>query len=63
MKRHHVHLSPDAATAAMVGARRGKPVVLTVRAAVLAATGQPFFLTANRVWLTSCVSPEYLCLE
>src|SRR5690242_6516739 len=31
--RHHVHLSADSATAHKVGGRRGKPVVLTIRAA------------------------------
>jgi len=30
-KRHHVHLSPDILTATKVGARRGQPVVLTVK--------------------------------
>ena len=38
--RHHVHLSPDIATAQRVGARRGKPVVLAVDAAAMAADGQ-----------------------
>ena len=31
-KRHHVHLSKDVETARKVGARRGKPVILTVDA-------------------------------
>ena len=60
MKRHHVHLSPDAETARAVGARRGVPLILKVRAGALAATGQPFFFTANDVWLTEAVPPEYL---
>jgi putative RNA 2'-phosphotransferase len=60
MNRHHVHLSPDRQTAAAVGARRGTPVVLVVQAGKLAASGQPFFLTANLVWLTERVPPEYL---
>ena len=30
-KRHHVHLSKDVETARKVGARRGKPVILTGR--------------------------------
>src|SRR4029450_9367697 len=32
MKRHHVHLSPDATTATAVGARRGTPVILEIEA-------------------------------
>lgn len=30
MARHHVHLSPDRETATRVGARRGRPIVLSV---------------------------------
>lgn len=60
MRRHHVHLSPDQATATIVGNRRGKAIVLTIRAGALAATGQPFFLTSNGVWLTDQVAPHYL---
>src|SRR5699024_8097456 len=30
MARHHVHLSPDVATARGVGARRGRPAILEV---------------------------------
>src|SRR5688572_7482852 len=32
--RHHVHLSADLETAKKVGGRRGKPVILTVRAEI-----------------------------
>lgn len=60
MKRHHVHLSPDAEAAAKVGARRGPPVVLRIRAAALAAAGHRFLLTGNGVWLTRCVPPDFL---
>ena len=60
MRRHHVHLSPDSETATRVGARRGKPVILTIRAAALEQAGQPFYLTTNQVWLTEWVPPEYL---
>jgi putative RNA 2'-phosphotransferase len=60
MRRHHVHLSPDVETARRVGARRGRAIILSVRAAELDAAGQPFFLTANGVWLTDAVAPEYL---
>ncbi len=58
--RHHVHLSADPATATSVGSRHGKPVVLTIRAAQLAATGAPFYRTANGVWLADAVPVEFI---
>jgi putative RNA 2'-phosphotransferase len=58
--RHHVHLSADVQTAADVGGRYGKPVVLTVDAARMHADGFAFFLSANGVWLTEQVPPAYL---
>jgi putative RNA 2'-phosphotransferase len=60
MARHDVHLSPDEQTARRVGARRGRPVVLTVDAAAMAAAGHEFRLSANGVWLTRSVPPRYL---
>ena len=58
--RHHVHLSRDAETATRVGARHGRPVVLEVDAAAMAADGHDFFVTANGVWLTDAVPARYL---
>lgn len=58
--RHHVHLSPDRETAERVGNRRGKPVVLVVRARAMAAAGHVFLKTDNDVWLTEHVPPEFL---
>ncbi|MEU5940211.1 RNA 2'-phosphotransferase [Micromonospora sp. NPDC047548] len=59
--RHHVHLSPDVATARRVGARRGGAVVvLTVDAAAMAREGHAFYRSANGVWLTDAVPPAYL---
>jgi len=58
--RHHVHLSPDVATAQKVGARRGEPVILEIAAATLADAGTQFFLSSNGVWLTAHVPPAYL---
>jgi putative RNA 2'-phosphotransferase len=58
--RHHVHLSPDRETAQKVGSRRGRPVVLVVEAGRLHRAGRPFFRSANGVWLTEQVPPEYL---
>jgi putative RNA 2'-phosphotransferase len=60
MQRHHLHLSPDVETATKVGARRGKPVVLEVDAAAMAADGHVFFRSANGVWLTDAVPLHYL---
>lgn len=58
--RQHVHLSANGSTAAEVGARHGKPVVLRVRAADMHRDGYAFFQSANGVWLTSAVAPDYL---
>ncbi|GGU81453.1 putative RNA 2'-phosphotransferase [Streptomyces albospinus] len=60
MSRHAVHLSPDRETATRVGARRGKAVVLTVDAAAMHRKGHVFRVSANGVWLTDRVPPEFL---
>ncbi|WP_394432446.1 RNA 2'-phosphotransferase [Streptomyces sp. SGAir0957] len=60
MSRHDVHLSADRETATRVGARRGRPVVLTVDAGAMHRDGYTFRLSANGVWLTAAVPPEYL---
>ncbi|MFF4549564.1 RNA 2'-phosphotransferase [Streptomyces sp. NPDC001435] len=60
MNRHDVHLSADRETATRVGARRGRPVVLTVDAAAMHRAGHVFHISANGVWLTKAVPPEYL---
>ncbi|MFF1908923.1 RNA 2'-phosphotransferase [Kitasatospora sp. NPDC058218] len=62
MARRDVHLSADTDTAVRVGARHGRPVVLTVDAAAMAAAGHAFRISANGVWLTDAVPPEYLSL-
>lgn len=56
----HVHLSPDVDTARTVGARRGRPVVLTVGAGDLHRAGHPFFRAENGVWLTDSVPADRL---
>jgi putative RNA 2'-phosphotransferase len=58
--RHAVHLSPDVQTARTVGARRGRPVVLRVDAAALAAEGAAFTRSATGVWLIDAVPPRHL---
>ncbi|GAA2297477.1 RNA 2'-phosphotransferase [Streptomyces caniferus] len=60
MSRHAVHLSQDRETATRVGARRGKPVVLTVDAGAMHRAGHVFRVSANGVWLTSRVPPQFL---
>ncbi len=59
-KRHHVHLSPDEATALKVGARRGRPVILKIDAAKMILAGIEFYQSTNGVWLTDHVPAEYL---
>lgn len=60
MRRQDVHLSADVETATRVGARHGRPVVLRVDAAGLAAAGHLFRRSANGVWLTDTVPPAFL---
>ncbi|MBK8978301.1 MAG: RNA 2'-phosphotransferase [Planctomycetes bacterium] len=60
MRRHHVHLSADVATARAVGRRRGPPVVLVVDAAAMVRAGHAFYRSANGVWLTERVPPGFL---
>lgn len=58
--RHAVHLSADVDTARTVGARRGRPVVLRVDAAAMAAEGSSFSVSSNGVWLVAAVPPRHL---
>jgi putative RNA 2'-phosphotransferase len=62
MNRHDVHLSPDEETAIRVGARRGRPIVLTVDAAGMAAAGHEFRVSANGVWLVDEVPPGFITI-
>ena len=48
--------------ARIVGARRGKPVILTVDAGRMHRDGHKFFVSANGVWLTDTVPPGYLSM-
>jgi putative RNA 2'-phosphotransferase len=58
--RHHVHLSADVNTAENVGNRRGKAIVLEVLSGQMHEDGYQFFLSANGVWMTDTVPPQYL---
>lgn len=60
MRRHHVHLSADVATAIKVGTRRGVPVVFAVDAAAMVRDGYQFYRSDNGVWLTESVPSLYL---
>ncbi|HEV7980874.1 RNA 2'-phosphotransferase [Amycolatopsis sp.] len=62
MRRHDVHLSATIDTAIAVGARRGEPVILGVDAQAMTEAGHEFRVSANGVWLTSAVPPEFLQL-
>ena len=60
MRRHHVHLSADVATATVVGGRRGAPVVIEVDAHRMHVDGHLFWLSDNGVWLVLAVPAKYL---
>lgn len=60
MSRHHVHLSADTGTARKVGARRGKPVILTVQAGRMHDAGFAFYRSENGVWLVDSVPVEFI---
>ncbi len=60
MSRHHVHLSHDRNTAAKVGARRGIPIILTIRARDMYRDGIQFYQSENGVWLTDHIPSPYI---
>lgn len=59
-KRHHVHLTECVNTAHLVGARYGKPVVLTVDSLSMYVNGYDFYCSENGVWLTDRVPVKYI---
>lgn len=58
--RNHVHLSQTRSTAHAVGARHGKPMVLSVDAAAMHAAGAEFRLAHNGVWLAAHVPVRFI---
>ncbi len=60
MQRHHVHLHEDVATATAVGERRGRPVLLKIKALEMHRAGHAFFVTPTHVWLTDHVPAEFI---
>ncbi len=61
--RHHVHLSENQETARRVGARYGKPVILTISAKAMTEAGYTFYRSENHVWLTDTVPVEYITFQ
>lgn len=60
MERHDVHLSVETKVTLQVGARHGKPVLLIIRAGEMHRAGHVFRCSANGVWLTHQVPPEFI---
>lgn len=60
MSRMYVHLSSDVETAEKVGRRHGKPKIFLVESGKMFLDGYKFFKSANDVWLTEKVPPNYL---
>ncbi|GLK55830.1 putative RNA 2'-phosphotransferase [Methylopila capsulata] len=58
--RRFVHLSETAEMAREVGARHGRPAVLTVSASDMAAQGFAFYRSSSGVWLTPAVPSRFL---
>ena len=63
MRRNHVHLSLDIATAKSVGERHGKPVILRIKSKEMGDNGIKFYLSDNKVWLTDDISPKFIDFE
>lgn len=59
-QRLHVHLSTNRETMIKVAMRHGKPLLFEIQALRMHTDGFKFFLTANAVWLTDHVPPQYL---
>jgi putative RNA 2'-phosphotransferase len=60
MKRHDVHLSEQVKATMEVARRYGTPVLLKIRAKEMHQQGHRFVRSANGVWLTESVPPEFL---
>jgi putative RNA 2'-phosphotransferase len=60
MQRHHVHLSAETKVTLEVGARRGKPILLTIQSAQMQQEGHTFFRSTNGVWLVEHVPTHFI---
>lgn len=61
--RNFVHLSSTREEARRVGARHGRPVVLTVRTDELDAPDRSFYRSADGVWTTGTIPPRFLSVD
>lgn len=59
MKRQYVHLSADEKTAAKVARRRGRPIIIQIKARTMMMDGYKFYVSKNGVYLTDCVPSKY----
>ena len=60
MQRHHVHLSAETRVTLEVGARHGKPALLTILAGEMHSEGHVFYRSTNGVWLVEHVPPSFI---
>lgn len=60
MQRHHVHLSAETKVTLQVGARHGKPALLTVLAGAMHDAGHTFYRSTNGVWLVEQVPVKFI---
>jgi putative RNA 2'-phosphotransferase len=60
MNRHQVHLSAETRITQEVGARHGKPALLTIDAAAMQQNGHVFYQSTNGVWLVDHVPPAFI---
>ena len=60
MKRQYVHMTPDRALAARIGARRGKPTILSIAALEAHGEGVAFYRANESFWLADSIPAKYL---
>lgn len=60
MERHHVHLSAEIKVTMDVGARHGKPTLLTIQAGEMHHAGHVFYRSTNGVWLVEHVPTHFI---
>jgi putative RNA 2'-phosphotransferase len=60
--RHHVHLSKDQETAAIVGSRRGQYTILKIEALRMRADGYKIYISDNGVYLVDEVPVKYISI-
>jgi putative RNA 2'-phosphotransferase len=61
-ERQYVHMSPDADSAAAVGKRHGKAIVLKIDAQRMHQLGYTFLISDNQVWMTAHVPKEFVAV-